>query len=144
MSISNDFLSDNTVLLISTSLILVGFSFLWKAFLIMPFVPNYNASCSIFTLWKEKKSNFFILLFGRMVISLIFHIFCFFSSYIWYLFLPCSLFFSEKPLYLPLALYLNISLWFFYNILLFYFVSHLCFFDNKFLHSLFIYNKKHL
>ena len=37
---------------------------------------------------------------------------------------------------------LLIFLYYFYNNLLLYLVSHLCFFDNKFSHSFFIYSKK--
>ena len=62
-SLSYDFSSDNALLLISMSLILIGFLFLWKALLMMPFSPKYTASCSVSILWKEKKSKFFILFF---------------------------------------------------------------------------------
>ena len=53
-SLLYDFLSDNTILLISTWLILIGFLFLWKALSMMLFPPQCTASCSIFILWKEE------------------------------------------------------------------------------------------
>ena len=63
-SLPCDFLSDNGILLISTSLILIGFLLLWKVLLMMLFSPKCTASCSIFILWKEKKpTTFFILIF---------------------------------------------------------------------------------
>ena len=62
-SLLSNFLSDNAILLISTSLILIAVLFLWKALLMMLLSPKYTASCSIFILWKENKSNFFILIF---------------------------------------------------------------------------------
>ena len=48
-----EFLSDNTILLISTSLIFLGLLFLWKAFLIISFSPKYKASCSILHTMKR-------------------------------------------------------------------------------------------
>ena len=72
MSISNKvlkliftvwFLSDNFVLSISSSLILMGLLFLWKALYRMPFSPKYIAFGSILILLEENKSTFFILIF---------------------------------------------------------------------------------
>ena len=54
-SLSYDFLSNNAIPLISTSLTLTSFLFLWKAPLIIPFSPKYKASCSIFYTMKRKK-----------------------------------------------------------------------------------------
>ena len=62
-SLLSDFLSDNATFLISTSLILIGFLFLWKVLLMMLFSPKFTAFCLIFTLWKEKKLKSFILTF---------------------------------------------------------------------------------
>ena len=56
------FLSNNDIVLISTSLTLIGSLFLWKVLLMMIFSPKYTASCSIFILWKEKMSIFLILI----------------------------------------------------------------------------------
>ena len=62
-SLPYDLLSDDAILLISTSLILIGFLFLWKALLMMLFSPKCMVSCSIFIAWKEKTSKFFIFIF---------------------------------------------------------------------------------
>ena len=55
-SLLYDFLSDNAILLISPLLILIGFLFVWKAFLTISFSPKYKAFCSIFYAVKRKKS----------------------------------------------------------------------------------------
>ena len=57
-SLTYEFLSNNDIALISTSLILIGFLFLRKVLLMMLFSPKCTASCSIFILWKEKMSIF--------------------------------------------------------------------------------------
>ena len=62
-SLLSDFLFDNAILLISTSLILIGFLFLWKALLMMLFSPKCMSSCSIFILWKKETAKFFIKIF---------------------------------------------------------------------------------
>ena len=59
-SLLSDFLSDNAILSISTSLILMGFSFLWKTFFMMPFSLKEIPS---FILWKESKVKVFYYLF---------------------------------------------------------------------------------
>ena len=53
------FFYNNTISLISSSLILMGLLFLRKALLMMPFSLKYTASCSMFcTIKGKKKSNF--------------------------------------------------------------------------------------
>ena len=54
-----DFVSDNAILLISSSLILIGFLFLWKALLIIPFSPKWTVSCSFFYRMRTKTVKFF-------------------------------------------------------------------------------------
>ena len=59
-SLPYDFLSDNAILLISTSLLLAVFLFLWKLLLIIPSPPSYTVLVPFFIQWEEKKSGIFI------------------------------------------------------------------------------------
>ena len=52
-----DFLSDNAILLISTSLILIGFLFLWKALLLIYFLWNLPLLAP-FLYYKKKSQSF--------------------------------------------------------------------------------------
>ena len=61
-----DFLWDDTISSISASLILMGFIFLWKALLMMPFSPLYTASCSkSYTMKKKSQNIYFNFLVSR-------------------------------------------------------------------------------
>ena len=120
-SLLYDFLWNNTISSISTSLILMGVLFLWKSLLMMPFSPSYTGSCSMFYTKKRKKVKFFSYIFwfhGNFFDILLafvsflqtyygicfFHIICLFLSY--YLILLWSS--SDKFLCLSLACSLNL------------------------------------
>ena len=62
-SLPYDFLSDNVLLLISTSLILIGFLLLWKALLMIYFLQNVRLLVPFLYNGKKKKSKFLILIF---------------------------------------------------------------------------------
>ena len=57
-----DVLWDNTISLISTSLILMDLLFLLKALLMMPFSPKHTACCSTFYTMKRK---FFLIFWSH-------------------------------------------------------------------------------
>ena len=58
-SLLYDFLYDNTISSIYTSLILMGYLFLWKSLLMIPFSSKYTASCFMFYTIKRKKNQIF-------------------------------------------------------------------------------------
>ena len=138
-SLPYDFLSDNAILLISTSLILIGF-LMKSAFNNPIFSKMYGFLFHFYTMKRKKKiKKIFILIFWPD--SNFFDILLVFVSFlqtyydIWFFYIFAFHFFLLRIsfcIYLLLALL--IVLYHFYNNGLLYLVSHLCFFDNKFLH----------
>ena len=62
-SLPYDFLSDNFILSVSPSLILVGLILLWKALFMMPFFSEANSFLFHFYTIKRKKVKIFIFIF---------------------------------------------------------------------------------
>ena len=67
-SLPYDFLSDNFILSLSTSLILMELLFLWKSLLMMPFSLKQTATCYMFYTMKRKKSQNFLFYFVSLAV----------------------------------------------------------------------------
>ena len=132
--------------LVSTSLMLIGFLFLWKALLMIPFFPKYKAFCSIFMQWKEQKSTFFIFIHWSHInffdILLVF--FLFFRhilvsvSYSLFHILFFYFFLLRINFCIYLLLYLLTFIYHFHNNISLYLESSFCFFDNMLFYSFYI------
>ena len=118
------------MLLISTSLILIGFLFLWKALSI--FSKMYGFLFHFHTMKREKVKNFYFNFLASGEFFWYSFSLCFSSSDIlWYLCLPYflfSFFFLQISFCIYPLLALLIFLYHFHNSFLLYLVAHLCFF----------------